>query len=165
MSIDPWEKIKEIMNKHEYMGGVARSQSRVKESAEVFTPTELVIEILRYLNPEVYSPGKTVLDPACGDGQFLMGVKWAKVIIFGMEPKAALGEIYGVDIMRDNVDICKKRLGGGTIIMGDSLNPTKRLEQQTSEELRLMAELFCMNRAIASSKKSKKNNLDQPFLF
>ena len=36
--------------------------------------------------------------------------------------------------MRDNVDLCKKRLGGGTILMGDSLNPDKRLEDQTDDE-------------------------------
>ena len=44
--------------------------------------------------------------------------------------------------MRDNVDLCKKRLGGGTILMGDSLNPTKRLDQQTDDEYHELNILF-----------------------
>jgi hypothetical protein len=36
--------------------------------------------------------------------------------------------------MRDNVYLCKKRLGGGTILMGDSLCPEKEFIEQTEEE-------------------------------
>ena len=36
--------------------------------------------------------------------------------------------------MRDNVDLCKKRLGGGTIVMGNSLYPNQKLNGQTDEE-------------------------------
>jgi hypothetical protein len=82
------------------------------------------------------------LDPACGDGQFLVGVKWLKVLKFGMSEESALSEIYGIDIMRDNVDICKKRLGGGNLIMGDALNPTVKLSKQTVSEHNRMIELF-----------------------
>ena len=32
-------------------------------------------------------------------------------------------DIYGIDIMQDNVDLCIKRLGGGNIYCDDSLNP------------------------------------------
>ena len=51
-----------------------------------------------------------------------------------MSESDALKDLYGVDIMRDNVDVCKKRLGGGTIVMGDSLNPDKKLDGQTDAE-------------------------------
>jgi len=44
--------------------------------------------------------------------------------------------------MRDNVDLCKKRLGGGTIIMGDTLNPYAILPQQTEQEQILMEDMF-----------------------
>ena len=71
-----------------------------------------------------------------------MAVKCVKVHLHQMTEEEALQDIYGVDIMRDNVDLCKKRLGGGTILMGDSLNPTKRLDQQTDDEYHELNILF-----------------------
>jgi len=53
-----------------------------------------------------------------------------------------LKDIYGVDIMRDNVDLCKRRLGGGIILMGNTLEPLTRLEEQTNEEYNMMNKLF-----------------------
>ena len=79
---------------------------------------------------------------ACGDYQFLVAVKRIRVLIHDMSEEAALENRYGVDLMRDNVGLCLLRLGGGTIIMGDTLNPTKRLANQTEDEHRLMSELF-----------------------
>lgn len=134
MSKTIWSKIKSRMNDHTYMGEINRDEYRIKATAEVFTPTDLVVRMLKKSNLDDYSPGKTVLDPACGDGQFLTAIKWVKVFQFDMSEEDALKDIYGVDIMRDNVDLCKKRLGGGTIIMGDSLNPERRLDGQTDYE-------------------------------
>ena len=59
-----------------------------------------------------------------------------------MTQDEALEDIYGVDIMRDNVDLCKKRLEGGNIIMGNTLEPYIRLDEQTDEEYRLMGKWF-----------------------
>jgi predicted RNA methylase len=124
------------------MSGVDRMSDRVKKTGEVFTPTALVIEILQQMDIESFAPGKTVIDPACGDGQFLVPVKWLKVLHFGMSEQDALNDIYGVDIMRDNVDICKRRLGGGHIVMGNTLEPDSKLAGQTDGEYKLMREWF-----------------------
>ena len=59
-----------------------------------------------------------------------------------MTESDALDDIYGIDLMRDNVDLCKKRLGGGTILMGDSLNPEKRIKEQTDTEHNELLKLF-----------------------
>lgn len=93
-----------------YMSGVAREKSRVKTTGEVFTPTPLVQEILDRLPAEVFTdPAKTFLDNSCGDGQFL-----GEVLIRKMEHGAtfeqALSTVYGVDLMPDNVEECRKRL-------------------------------------------------------
>lgn len=141
-----WTRIAEESNKHGYMSGVDRQSDRVKATGEVFTPTPLVIEILQRMlenDSETFAPGKTVLDPACGDGQFLIAVKWLKMLQYGMTEEAALDDIYGVDIMRDNVDLCKLRLGGGHILMGNTLEPDKRLEEQTEYEHAEMKRIFC----------------------
>ena len=137
-----WETISSLTNEHGYMSGVDRMSDRVKATSEIFTPTEIVIEMLMGQPSSLFAPGKTVVDPACGDGQFLVAVKWLKVIEFNMSQDEALEDIYGVDIMRDNVDLCKKRLEGGNIVMGNTLEPNTRLDEQTDEEHRLMRKWF-----------------------
>ena len=140
-----WKKILEKTNQHGYMSGVDRQSDRVKETGEVFTPTELVIELCQKLiekNPESFAPGKSVLDPAVGDGQFLVVAKWIKVLKHGMTEEQAVKDLYGVDIMRDNVDLCIRRLGGGNIVMGNTLDPHTRLEEQTDEEYQLIIDWF-----------------------
>ena len=129
-----WHKIKELTDKHGYMSGVDRMSDRVKKTGEIFTPTDLVIKILQKADIKQFAPGKTIIDPTCGDGQFLVPVKWLKVLHFNMTEEDALKDIYGVDIMRDNVDLCKKRLGGGNIFMGNTLDPFTRLDEQTEYE-------------------------------
>jgi len=94
----------------EYMSGVERDAARIKANGEVFTPTPLVNEILDRLPQDVWDdPTKTFCDPACGDGQFLSEVLIRKLAA-GHDFEQALGTIYGVDLMQDNVDECRRRL-------------------------------------------------------
>lgn len=103
------EVIDHIRNRS-YMSGVERDQLRVKATGEIFTPTPLVQEILDQLPAEVFTnPAKTFLDPTCGDGQFLGEVLIRKVEN-GIPFEQALQTIYGVDLMQDNVDLCRERL-------------------------------------------------------
>ena len=137
-----WDKIADMANEHGYMSGVDRMSDRVKDTGEVFTPTELVIEMVKQIDIDLFAPGKTVLDPACGDGQFLIVALGIKMFHHKMEREDALKDIYGVDIMRDNVDMTIKRLGGGNVIMGNTLAPLDTLEDQTEEEVVLMRQLY-----------------------
>lgn len=142
MSASLWSLVAEKLNEHDYMTGVERTVERVYSTGEIFTPSSLVIEILSGCDINIMAPGRTILDPACGDGQFLCAAKWVKILHFEMCESDALAEIYGVDIMRDNVDLCFRRLGGGTILMGDTLKPSRRLEGQRESEWLKMRELF-----------------------
>ena len=98
-----------------YMTGVERDRSRIKATGEVFTPTELVQEMIAELesqNPELFVDAtKTFIDNSCGDGQIL-----SEVIIRKMECGSTLDEAlsttYGVDLMPDNVEACRARLAG-----------------------------------------------------
>ena len=137
-----WKKIAKKTDEHGYMSGVDRQSERVKATGEVYTPTDLVIEMLQKMDINDFSPGKTTLDPACGDGQLLVPVKWLKVFHFNMSEEDAVKDLYGVDIMRDNVDLCRMRLGGGNVVMGNTLDPDIRLEGQTDEEYINMREWF-----------------------
>lgn len=104
------KQIAEHIRNRSYMSGVEREQARIKATGEVFTPTELVQQVLNNLPQDVFSnPTKTFLDPSCGDGQFL-----SEVLIRKMENgstfEQALSTIYGVDLMQDNVELCRERL-------------------------------------------------------
>lgn len=101
----------------DYMSGVERDQQRIKATGEVFTPTDLVKEVLDSLPQELFKDSsKTFLDPSCGDGQFLGEVLVRKLemlnkqTITDEEFETALKSIYGVDLMHDNVEECRKRL-------------------------------------------------------
>ena len=92
------------------MSGVERDKLRVKSTGEVFTPTDLVQTVLDGLPQELFEDGeKTFLDPACGDGQFLSEILIRKVEN-GIDFETALSTIYGVDLMEDNVELCRERL-------------------------------------------------------
>jgi len=93
-----------------YMSGVDREKTRVKATGEVFTPTLLVEGILDKLDPDLFTnPTKTFLDPSGGDGQFLASVLYRK-LQNGIDFETALSTIYGVDLMQDNVNLCRERL-------------------------------------------------------
>jgi len=100
----------------EYMSGVERDKLRIKQTAEVFTPKELVQEMLDKLeeqDPTLFSdPNKTFLDNSCGDGQFLSEVVIRKMERSGCTLEQALKTTYGVELMEDNVIECRKRLVG-----------------------------------------------------
>ena len=103
------EIIDHIRNRS-YMSGIQRSHARVKATGEVFTPTELVQTMLGQVPISRFQdPAKTFLDNSCGDGQFL-----GEVLIRKMENgstfEQALSTVYGVDMMQDNVDLCRERL-------------------------------------------------------
>ena len=137
-----WDEIRSLVEGEGHMAGVDRSRSRIDRTAEIFTPAPLVVQMLQRMPLEAFAPGKDVLDPACGDGNFLVAAKAIKMLAFDMDERAALDEIFGVDIMRDNVDRARERLGGGHILMGDTLSPSRRLEGQTEQEHRQMLEWF-----------------------
>ena len=103
-------KIVDHIRNRTYMSGVERDRARVKATGEVFTPTPLVRDILDHLDPCLFQdPAKTFLDPSCGDGQFL-GEVLIRKLENGSTFEQALHTIYGVDLMQDNVDLCRERL-------------------------------------------------------
>lgn len=103
----------------EYMSGVERDRARVKATGEVFTPTHLVQEMLDTVPQSAFvDMDKTFIDPTCGDGQFLGEILIRKIeanrrgrhVPISVAFEKALSTIYGVDLMQDNVDECRRRL-------------------------------------------------------
>ena len=94
-----------------YMAGIERDRLRIKQTNEVFTPTPMVQSCLdKIADQTVFSDKtKTFLDNSCGDGQFLSEVLIRKMEN-GIDFETALSTIYGVDLMQDNVELCRERL-------------------------------------------------------
>lgn len=89
---------------------IVPTKERIDKTSEVFTPTELVSNICDELPKDNFTDlSKTFLDPSCGNGQFLSEVLIRK-LRSGIALDTALQTIYGIDIMLDNVDVCRERL-------------------------------------------------------
>lgn len=110
------EQIKDHVRQRPYMSGVNRELVRIKSTSEVFTPSPLVIKTLDRMDQNIFKdPNSKVGDLyGCGDGQFLGEVLIRKVEN-GIEFEQALSTLYGVDIMQDNVDLCRERLLCGQV--------------------------------------------------
>lgn len=106
-----------------YMSGIERDRLRQKKTAEVFTPTEYVQQILdeeKQNSPNMFKDWtNTYMDNSCGDGQFLSEVVIRKIEQSNCTLEQALSTTYGVELMEDNLKLCKERLAG--------LNPTQEI--------------------------------------
>ena len=93
-----------------YMSGIERESSRIKSTGEVFTPTHTAQHMINNMDQTLFTdPNKSILDHSCGDGQ-LLGESLICKVKNGIDFKTALGTIYGVDLMQDNVELCRERL-------------------------------------------------------
>lgn len=100
------------------MEKLTKSKERVKKHGEVFTPAWLVKDMCDMVQNEaepgvdVYAIQTTFLEPACGNGNFLVEIYRRKLERCHRPADAlqALGTIYGVDILHDNVEEARARL-------------------------------------------------------
>ena len=98
-----------------------KSKERVSERGEVFTAEREVNAMLDLVANECLRPDSRFLEPACGDGNFLSAILKRKLTELRRKYKTsprdyekqaivAIGSLYGVDIMNDNVLACRERL-------------------------------------------------------
>lgn len=98
-----------------------KSKERVAQRGEVFTAEREVNAMLDLVKNECLRPDSRFLEPACGDGNFLSAILRCKLAELRRKYKksprdyerqaiVAIGSLYGIDIMDDNVLACRKRL-------------------------------------------------------
>ena len=98
-----------------------KSKERVSQRGEVFTAEREVNAMLDLVANECLRPDSRFLEPACGDGNFLSAILKRKLTELRRKYKksprdyeklsiVAIGSLYGVDIMNDNVEACRERL-------------------------------------------------------
>jgi type I restriction-modification system DNA methylase subunit len=90
-----------------------RGKARVKQTAEVFTPMELCKSMVRDLSKEkLQNPKTRYIDNSCGDGNFLVALLEVLTQEYGHDREQVLNyQLYGVDLMPDNIVTVRKRLG------------------------------------------------------
>ena len=98
-----------------------KSRERVTEHGEVFTNEREVNAMLDMVQSECERIESRFLEPACGDGNFLAEVLRRKLTQvkkrygksaadYERNAFVAVSSLYGVDILMDNAEACRKRL-------------------------------------------------------
>jgi SAM-dependent methyltransferase len=98
-----------------------KSKERVRDYGEVYTPQHIVNAMLDLVKHETERIDSRFLEPACGNGNFLAEVLQRKLAVVDSRYSKtqiqweynaiiAVSSIYGVDILEDNAEECRKRL-------------------------------------------------------
>lgn len=89
-----------------------KSKKRVSNFGEVFTAEREVKAMCDLVKQETERIESRFLEPACGNGNFLVEILSRKLSKCSNEEEAitACSSIYGVDILEDNIIECRQRL-------------------------------------------------------
>ncbi len=98
-----------------------KSRQRVIDHGEVFTPPQIVDQMLELVARECERVDSRFLEPACGTGNFLAEILARKLRLvqrscsnlrrrWERDSIVALGSVYGIDLLGDNVLDCQARL-------------------------------------------------------
>jgi len=100
---------------------LVKSRKRVRDHGEVFTPDFIVDDMLDLVKNETENIESRFLEPACGDGNFLIKVLERKLAVVERKYKKSqfdyerntlivIGSIYGVELLDDNIKLARERL-------------------------------------------------------
>lgn len=98
-----------------------KSKQRVTDHGEVFTAEREVNAMLDLVKQETERIDSRFLEPACGEGNFLAEILRRKLVVVKRMYKKnpadyekfavlAATSIYGVDLLQDNVEVCRERM-------------------------------------------------------
>lgn len=100
---------------------LTKSKQRVKDHGEVFTPDFIVNDMLDLVYNETQRIESRFLEPACGDGNFLIKILERKLNVVEKKYKSnqfdyekyallAVSSLYGVELLEDNTVKARERL-------------------------------------------------------
>lgn len=96
-----------------------KSKKRVADHGEVFTNPREVNAMLDLVKEETLRIDSRFLEPACGDGNFLIEILRRKMSVVGQRYAGtewkkyalqAVASIYGIELLADNAEQCRQRL-------------------------------------------------------
>lgn len=154
-----------------------KSRDRVVNHGEVFTNEQEVKAMCDLVSNETVRIDSRFLEPACGDGNFLIEVLKRKLEEVKKKYKKSsydyerfslltLGSLYGVDLLEDNVEKCRERL------FDYWLNEYKNNVKKDFDNLAVKSAKFILSKNIIcgnalSLKKVNSNceDIDEPIIF
>ena len=111
------ESVKKETAKEEPKEQLVKSKQRVKDAGEVFTPRWVVRDMLDLdeIKDMSFELDTTFLEPACGNGNFIIQILVRKLMsvsaeAFDIDVARSVASIYGVDIAEDNVKETRARM-------------------------------------------------------
>jgi hypothetical protein len=98
-----------------------KSSKRVSEFAEVFTNQKEINSMIALVENEALRIDSRFLEPACGEGVFLISILEKKISTFYKKLKnfqedfeislfISVSSLYGIEILEDNVEICRAKI-------------------------------------------------------
>ncbi len=96
-----------------------KSRQRVAQHGEVFTNPREVNAMLDLVRDESFRLDSRFLEPACGDGNFLIEILRRKLSLLAsvksqteweFKSLIAVGSCYGIELLEDNAEACRQRL-------------------------------------------------------
>jgi len=98
-----------------------KSRDRVSNHGEVFTSEREVNSMINLVPQEADRPESKFLEPACGNGNFLIEILKRKLKFIELKYKRSqsdyekygfivISSLYGVELLEDNVIECRNRL-------------------------------------------------------
>ena len=154
-----------------------KSKERIREHGEVFTAEREVKAMCDLVKDETERIDSRFLEPACGDGNFLVEILTRKLVVVKRKYKKssldyeknavlAISSIYGVDILQDNVVACRDRL----FSLWDKEYKSvckKDCNDQTRDAVRfiLSKNIVCGNALTLNKVDEKGKEIDEPIVF
>lgn len=155
-----------------------KSKQRVADHGEVFTAEREVKAMCDLVADECLRIDSRFLEPACGDGNFLAEILTRKLDVvtkryrkspYDYERNAllALGSIYGVELLQDNVEACRERL----YLLWDGKYKMAVKKKEQNDEVResaryiLQHNIICGNALSLHQVDAAGQDTKQPIIF
>lgn len=148
-----------------------KSKQRVVDHGEVFTNSRDVKAMCDLVKQETDRVDSRFLEPACGEGAFLTEILQRKLVVvakkYGKSPcdyeryaVLAVMNIYGVDIMEDNVVACQKKL----FEIWDK-EYTSQMRSQAKESCREVVKFILQKNILCGDALTLKMSDGRPIIF
>lgn len=154
-----------------------KSKQRVSDHGEVFTSDREVNAMLDLVKDETERIDSTFLEPACGEGAFLIRILDRKLSAvkakYGKNEAdyeryaiIALSSLYGIDIMEDNAQNCRDRLFDFWNGQYSSIcKSSARDEVREAAKYILKKNILVGNALTLKMVDGKQQDTDQPIIF
>lgn len=160
-----------------------KSKERVAQHGEVFTAEREVNAMLDLVKQETERVDSRFLEPACGEGNFVVEILRRKLLAarkraappgrsspdafeFERQSLTAVSSIYGIDLMADNVEVCRQRLYD---IWEEEYRKICKEEcnQETREAVRfiLSRNIVCGNALTMMCVDERQEDTEEPIVF